>query len=359
MTLRQKIETLAKEKNTPCVTISLNTHRTHPDNAQDEIVLKNLLKEAEERIINEFGKISVASLLEKLSTIQSEFKVDYNLDSLHIYLSNDTKEIIKTAGSVNENAVHISNTFAVRPLIQEYNRSEEYLIMVLSQGGVNLYNTINDSIVSEINNNGFPFSKNPHYVIEPEKRSDPKQMDNMVREFLNKVDKAFVKVHNQTGLSCVVVCTEDNYSHLMQVADKPNLYHGYSPINYNNTAAHHIAKQAWEIVKELQNKRRTEAIGEIKEAMAQGKVLTDLQEIYQSAIDGRGNLLILHQDFSQPVLMTSDRSFKLVTYKTQPEVIDDITSNIAWEVLSKKGRVVITTKDEINDLGQIMLKTRY
>ena len=65
MTIRQKLETLATENNTPCVTISLNTHRTHPDNAQDEILLKNLLKEAEERIINEFGKRPVTSLLEK------------------------------------------------------------------------------------------------------------------------------------------------------------------------------------------------------------------------------------------------------------------------------------------------------
>jgi hypothetical protein len=37
MTIRQKLDALATEKNTPCVSISLNTHRTHPDNAQDEI----------------------------------------------------------------------------------------------------------------------------------------------------------------------------------------------------------------------------------------------------------------------------------------------------------------------------------
>jgi protein tyrosine/serine phosphatase len=64
MTIRQKLEALATEKNTPCVTISLNTHRTHPDNAQDVILLKNLLKEAEERVIKEFDKRPVSSLLE-------------------------------------------------------------------------------------------------------------------------------------------------------------------------------------------------------------------------------------------------------------------------------------------------------
>jgi hypothetical protein len=65
MTTSQKLETLANEKNTLCVTISLNTHRTHPDNAQDVIQLKNLLKEAEERIVNEFGKKTCFVVIEE------------------------------------------------------------------------------------------------------------------------------------------------------------------------------------------------------------------------------------------------------------------------------------------------------
>jgi hypothetical protein len=44
---------------------------------------------------------------------------------------------------------------------------------------------------------------------------------------------------------------------------------------------------------------------------------------------------------------------------TTPNAIDDITSTIAWEVLSKKGRIFFTSQDEIKDLGKIVLKTRY
>ena len=75
MALKEQLQKLATEKNTPCVTISLNTHRTHPDNAKDEVLLKNLLKEAEDRVIAEFGKRPVASLLEKLENVD-EFLVE-------------------------------------------------------------------------------------------------------------------------------------------------------------------------------------------------------------------------------------------------------------------------------------------
>jgi hypothetical protein len=357
--LKEKLIELGSETNNPCLTISLNTHRTHPDNAQDGIVLKKLCKEAEGLLITEFGKRPIAALLEKLEQIPNEIDVNYNLDSLHIFLSNSTKEIIKSAWLTEEDKVDIAGSFAIRPLIKAYNRSEEYLILLLSQSGVQLFEALNDNIVGEIRNDDFPFKENRHYHTDSVKINDVKAADNLVREFLNQVDKAVVKVQHQTGLNCVVICTEDNYSRLMQVADKPNIYHGYASIDYNNTANHKIVSQAWDIIKELQRKRRTEAISEMKEAVSQGKILTDLQEIYRAAKEGRGDLLVTHQDFSQAVKMTDEFSFDLVQDVNQPEVIDDITSNIAWEVISKNGRAIFTSQDEIRDLGQIALKVRY
>lgn len=358
MVLKEQLLKLATEKNTPCVSISLDTHRTHPDNAKDEVMLKNLLKEAEERVISEYGKRPVASLLEKIESIASEIDLNHNLDSLHIFLSNDTKEIIKSSGNTSNEGVQISDSFSMRSIIKSYNRSERYLVMLLSQSGVQLYEALNDEIVQEINNEDFPFSENRHYSTNSD-GSDSKHMDDLVREFLNRVDKALVKVHNENDLDCVVICSEDNYSRLLQVADMPSLYLGYASIDYNNTATHQIVQQSWEIVKELQQQRRTKAIEDIKESVSQGKVLTDLKEIHQASIEGRGEILIVHQDFKQPVMMNEDNSFELITDSTLPNAIDDITSNIAWEVLSKKGKVFFTSNEEIKDLGEIVLKTRY
>lgn len=359
MTLQEQLKKLATEKNSPCVTISLNTHRTHPNNAQDSITLKNLLQEAEERTVAEFGKRPVAALLDKIASVASDIDVNHNLDSLHIFLSNETKEIVKSSWAVNNNTVQISDSFAIRPLINQYNRSEDYLIMLLSQSSVQLFEAVNSDIVAEIRNDDFPFAENSHYNTHSDKGSDSKHLDDLVREFLNQVDKAVVKVHNETGLKCLVISTEDNYSRLQQVADKPSIYLGYSAINYNQVANHHIASQAWEIIKDIQQQRRTDAIDEIKETISQGLILSDLQEIYQAAIDGRGDLLVIHQDYKQAVLMLDDRSFELIEDQTTPNAIDDITSTIAWEVISKKGRVVFTLQDEIKEIGNIVLKTRY
>lgn len=359
MTLKDKLNKLASEKSTPCVTISLNTHRTHPDNAKDEVMLKNLLTEAENRLIDEFGKRPITSLLEKIENLPSEIDHKYNYDSLHIFLSNETQEIIKSTWPTNTEGVYISDRFAVRSIIKSYNRSENYLLMAVSQSGVRLFEALNDEIIKEVRNEDFPFSENMHYNTNSDKGSDSSHLDDLVREFLNQVDKALMKVHQVTELNCVVICTEDNYSRLQQVADRPVVYIGTAAIDYNKTEPHQLIKQSWEIIKSIQKERRTKDIAEIKEAVAHGKVLTDLQEIFQASIEGRGKLLVIHEDFSQSVKMLSERSFELVTDSLQPNVIDDIASKIAWEVLSKKGRVVFTSQDEIKEIGKIVLKTRY
>jgi hypothetical protein len=359
MNFKEQLTRLAAERNTPCVTISLNTHRTHPENKMDEIELKKLLVEAEARVINEFEKRPVAALLEKINSVASEIDVNYNLDSLHIFLSNDTKEIVKSTWKSEKTGVQISESFAVRPIIKMYNRQENYLLMLLSQSGVQLFEVLNETIVEEIRNEDFPFSETRYYNTHSDKGSDSNHLDNLVREFFNKVDKALVRAHQETNLKCVVICTEDNYSRLQQVADKPEIYLGYDAIDYNKVAPHQISNQAWIIVSNIQKQRRASAIDEMHEAVAGGKVITDLQEIYQAAIDGRGDLLIVFHDYAESVLMTDERTFEIINDPTIPNAIDDITSNIAWEVISKKGRVVFTMQDEIKKIGEIALKIRY
>ena len=359
MALKETLQQLGAEKSTPCVSISMNTHRARPQTEQDKILLKNLLKEAHDRVSKEYDKKSVESLLKKISTLKDKIDLSTNLDSLHIFLSNETMEIVKSPWEASSNRVNISTQFAIRPLIKAYNRSEPYLIMVLSQNKVNLYEAVNDGIIQEVINEDFPFTENIPATLYPEKLGDAKYVDDLTRNFFNEIDKSLIKVHQATDLKCVVVTTEENYVTLMQVADKPNIYHGYVSVSYNKESPHQVVKETWKFIEQLQSKRRTDRIEEVKEAVSQGNVLTDLQEIYRAAIEGRGDLLVVHQNFRQPVVMNDNGGFELVDDASTPGAVDDITSKIAWEVISKKGRVIFTEQDELKELGKIALKTRW
>jgi len=160
-------------------------------------------------------------------------------------------------------------------------------------------------------------------------------------------------------MNVVVICSDNNWNKLMQVADKPSIYYGNVIINFNENENQPIAVKTFKIVNDFQEKGRTKAIEEMKEAAGQGKMMTDLSHILYAIKGGRGELLIVHDDYHQAVKMTGENSFDLVTDVTQPGVIDDITSEMAWDVISKKGRAIFTNQEEFKSLGNIALKVRY
>ena len=356
---KNKLEKLASERSQPCVTISMNTQRMLANNQKDIIELERLIKEAHKHVADEFGHLDVKNLLEKIDHLGTEMDARYNLESIHFFLSDSTTEMVKSSWPISKNTVSVAESFVIKPLIKDLNRTEEYLILVLSQSEVRLLKAINDNISGEIKSEDFPFTENPYFLANQANATDGKQSDNLVREFFNQIDKALVKIHYKTEMNVVVICTENNWSRLMQVADKPSIYYGNVSINFNDTANHSLASEAWKIVAAIQKEGRAKAILEMQEAAGKGKVITDLLDIFLAVRAGRGELLITHDDYLQAVKMNGQYSFYSVDDLTLPGVIDDITSDIAWEVILKKGRAIFTNQQEFKSLGNIALKVRY
>lgn len=358
--LLEKIEALAAKSSNPTVTISLNTYRTHPQNEKDEIRLKNLCQEAEDRLLSEFEKRNISKLLENLEKAQASIDSNYNLDSLHLFISNDVSEVVKLPWPIRENSVQITEHFNLRPLINGYNRTKEYFIVLLSKDEVKVFNALDDSILNEVRNEDFPFNNTKFFNHDVRaKMGDSGRGDDLIRELFNRVDKALVNLFNEEEHQMVVVSTSDNYQKLISQADRPNIYLGHVDVNYNDVSEHKLAKDAWEFVKDSMQKDRKTAIEELKAAVSKGKVLTDLQEIYQASKFGRGDLLIVNGKYTQPVMMKGEHSLELIKDATQKGANDDIVSDIAWEVLSKKGRVVFTEQPEFDEIGKIALKVRW
>ena len=124
-------------------------------------------------------------------------------------------------------------------------------------------------------------------------------------------------------------------------------------------AIHKVAADAYSFMKLHMSHKRADMIEEVQNAVGAGKVITDLNEIYRATLEGRGDLLLVHEDFAQPVLKTAEMDFTLANDASSPGVIDDIVSDIAWNVLVRKGRVVFTKQEGMQNFGNIALKVRY
>ncbi|MBO9634858.1 MAG: hypothetical protein J7578_17235 [Chitinophagaceae bacterium] len=358
MLLKDQIQQLSREKGYPCVTISLATHRTFPDADADSILLKNLVTEATNRLLKEFDKRDIQSVLDTLQQMEKDIDPRQNSDGLYLFVSKNVNTLIRTIWPPTENRVDIDDIFALRDIIKAYNRSADYLILWLEQSKAFLYEAIDERAQHEIKEHGFPFPANPYYSTDRLKNSDPKQLDTYNREYFNIIDKAVNKVVANNPLPVVVATTRENFDLLKQVADRPSIYMGHFSTGLRQDQLQHLAAEAWELVKKDQHNTRAAAIEEMKKAVNAGKVVTDLQEIWRAAGEGRGDLLITHNDYREPASIINNQ-LEVNEDPTTPGVTDDIVNDIVWEVISKNGRVYFTSQPALDELGPIALKVRY
>ena len=132
-----------------CVTIILNTHRTKPDNQKDPLALKNLIKEAEQRLSVDRNKKDVQGLIQRLTELEAKIDHSHNLESLILFVNEDIAEYTRLPIPVEDRVV-IDQTFATRDLIRGLHLDSGYYVLVLSQQKVRLIEAFNDRVVAEI-----------------------------------------------------------------------------------------------------------------------------------------------------------------------------------------------------------------
>ena len=250
--LTKTLSALAEERSNPSITISMITHKTHPDNHIEINTLKNLFSEINSTLEDEYQLKDIEPLINNLKALEEEIDLDFlnhSQNSLFIFASNRTKEIVRSNFVLSKNSVQIEGSFMLKPLFDEILNKMEYYILLLSKSGAKLFHALNEDILEEIKNEDFPFEENEQFSNQYQKLNSAKKIDDLLSESFNIIDKAMVKLYHQTGMNCVVVGTQDNYAKLSKVADIPSIYVGHVPINLKDLSIRTLVSKSWELIK--------------------------------------------------------------------------------------------------------------
>lgn len=341
-----------------CVTILLNTHRTKPDNQHDPILLKNLVKEATERLLNDFDKREAKVFIERLDALVEKINHNFNLDSMAIFVNKEIAEVTRLPIPV-ENRVVIDNTFATRDLVRAMHQQEAYYVMALSRDKARLIEAANDKVVQEIGGD-FPYENNTLHTTERHDLSTAKGTDNLIEEFFNRVDKTFQTAFAENPLPLVLCTEERNYHHYLKVADKKHLVIGHLNKNRLDEKAHHIVADSWPIVHQYNRDNNSKRLQELKQAIGTGKFLSDFNEIWTAILEGRGQTLFVAKGYFQPARLNNG-AISLVTdaEAREKDVIDDIIDDMIENNMRFGGDVVFLAKEDLKEFQGLALVTRY
>ncbi len=128
------------------VSIYMPTHRAGRDQQQGPIRLKNLMAEAENKLL-EFGvrKPEIQKVLEPAEELLLDRDFwQYQGDGLAVFLADGFSKFHRVPGRFDEMAV-VSGNFYVKPLLPLVNGNKDFYVLTLSQNNVKLFRGTRDS----------------------------------------------------------------------------------------------------------------------------------------------------------------------------------------------------------------------
>ncbi|WP_452221203.1 AOC03_06830 family ribosome hibernation factor [Lacinutrix salivirga] len=355
-TILKNIKNLSSEN---CVTIIMNTHRTKPDSLKDELVLKNLIKETENRLLASLNKKEALVLIEKLKTLATKINHAHNLDSLVLFVNKDIAEFTKLSIPVTDRVI-IDNTFSTRDLVRAMHTESNYYILVLSQSEARLIEALNDKVVKEFKA-PFPIKNTQFDNINTMEPVVSSRQRNLIAEFFNQVDKEVNTIRNQNPLPVLISTVEENYPEYLKVADqKHSIYPMYLNDNRIAEKDHAIVTEAWKLIEAYYKTINTERKAELLKAVTQNKFLSDTNDIYKAIKEGRIQTLFIEKDLFQPAVIEDDEIIYVSDFqKSDKEVIDDIYDELIELNMDFGGEVVFLPKGELTKFNGFGAITRY
>lgn len=153
-----EIGTLIDERGNLCVSIYLPTHRMGPETQQDPIRLKNLLKQAEDRLgENELRRNQSDKILGPArGLLDDRVFWQHQSDGLALFASPDTFHTYRLPFSFTELVV-VTDRFHVKPLLPLLSGDGRFYVLALSQKQVRLLQGTRHS-VGEVNLEDMPTS---------------------------------------------------------------------------------------------------------------------------------------------------------------------------------------------------------
>ena len=363
---RQDIVDLAVVRGYPCLTITLPTHRTSPDNRQDPIRLKNLVTEATNRLTGELGKREVAAMLRLLEEATADIDHEHNLDGMAIFVNAEMTKTFRLPFTLPERVV-VDETFFVRDLIYALNRSPRYWVLALSEQQTRLFEAVRDDLEELRPGTPFPMS-NPNVSSG---RPGPKDVsinysllrDEYSRAFFRDVDQALGTFMTADPLPLALAGVDRNIAFFREVTRYPNQIIATLTGNYDATSGHDLGKLIWPLVRESLDARRMAIFGELNAAVGAQRSASTIGEVWRFAHEGRGATLVVEENYHEPALIDpSDITGNIQLNPGElvgPEALDDAVDAVIVKVLEKSGRVVFVDDGALPQHGRIALILRY
>lgn len=353
---------LLEPRDGPCLSLYQPTARRHPDNQQDPIRFRNLVRRLESTLRTAYAGHDPARLLEPFHALADD-RAFWNctLDGLGVLAADGLFRVYRVARPVPEVAV-VSDSFHLKPLLRILQSADRFQVLGINRHGIRLFEgnrdglaeiepapevprTIEAALGSELTDPHHEVATygsgpvGPAMVHGHGGRKD--QVDKDAERWFRAVDRAVFEHHSRpTALPLVLAALPEHHALFREVSRNPQLLERAVDTHPDDLDAGELARRSWRAVEPLYTDRLDALVEEFGGARAHGLGTDDLSLAAAASLDGRVETLLVDADRRIPGRIDADT--RAVELSDEPAAaVDDLLDDLGEQVLRTGGRVVV------------------
>ena len=395
---RKGLKSLVEVRKGPHVSIFMPTHCKGPETKQDPIRLKNLLKEAEQQLVQlEVRPAEARDWLAPASTLLDDADFWQHQDNgLALFIAEGFFRYYRVPLSFEELVV-VSSRFHLKPLLALFAEDGQYYILALSQDQVRLLECTQYR-VTEVPLTDTSVPTNIREALrydDPEKQlqfrsgeagsaptgssrevargqmtdfrqggvvfhgqeSANRVKDDLRRYFL-QVDSGVRELIGKEGLPLLLAGVDYVLPIYAEVSKYSNLMEQGITGNPDQLKAEELQERAWPIIKPHFRESQETAAAKYREMLGKGLASHDIKEIIVAA--GQGRVDSLFVAMGEEIWGTVSSETDNIQIHQEPQPGDeDLLDLAALQTLSNSGTVFVVPPDRVPDDKLLAAVFRY
>lgn len=351
---------LLRNEETPCLSLYQPTHRQHPDNVQDPIRFRNLVKQMEESLRQKYPKREVAPLLAPFEALADNSAFwNHTADGLAVLGAPGMFRVYRLPRPVSELVV-VADSFHTKPLLRITQSADRFQVLGLSRDGFKLFEGNRDSLLEVqvldsaeqtaggMLNKGADSREGAHRSYGPTGDSawhgtDVKQAagDRDIEQFFRAVDQAVMQRSGESGAMGLILAALPEHHHLFRsVSKNPRLLKEAIDVHPDAMALDALRERAWELIQPYYLERLSGLLDAYGAAAAKAQGSDLLDDIAKAAVEGRVATLLIEADRLVPGRIDAATG-RVSTGKLSDPAMDDLLDDLGELVLRTGGEVVM------------------
>lgn len=352
-TLRELLE----ENEPPCISLYQPTHRANPDNLQDPIRYKNLVRDAERSLREKYSGREVRSLVEPLQALVDDYHFwTHQWDGLAVLVAAGTFDVFRLQRPVEELVV-VADSFHLKPLLRIVQSADRYQVLCLDRHEAQLFEG-NRDVLDEMDVGDMPttikaalgeqftdsqrriaYSAEPAVFYGQGSRKD--EMNKDMERFFQAVDREVLdRFSRPSGLPLILVALPEYHTEFRRISRNPFLQPDGVMKHPASLTQEQLRGEVWRVVEPKYVARLARLTEDYHAATAAGMAASDLNDVAKAAGAMRIGELLVDADRVIPGRFAPATGEVLPGRLADPEV-GDVIDDLAAAVLRAGGDVVV------------------